>query len=73
MYRLILRGLFPQAINFLRSIIMPVEVTSDIINRENVINDIIQSVIKCIKSRPKMASYDTDLVWRNWISQCLYV
>ncbi|CAB4412933.1 unnamed protein product [Rhizophagus irregularis] len=71
LYKLILRGLFPQAINFLRSIIMAVEITSDqIINREIIINDIIQSVIKCIKSRPKMSSYDTGLAWRNWLSQC---
>lgn len=50
---------------------MAVEITSDqIINREIIINDIIQSVIKCIKSRPKMSSYDTGLAWRNWLSQC---
>ncbi|CAI2176029.1 2659_t:CDS:10 [Funneliformis geosporum] len=69
LYKLILRGLFPQAINFLRSILIPVE-SDKFINREIVINDIIQSVIKCIKARPKISSHDTDLAWRNWLSQC---
>ncbi|CAG8461054.1 3381_t:CDS:10 [Funneliformis mosseae] len=72
LYKLILRGLFPQAINFLRSILIPVE-SDKYINREIVINDIIQSVIKCIKSRPKISSHDTDLAWRNWLSQCSQV